>query len=537
MAIPRFLRETCAGATAVAAAGITLATLFSAALVIDHVWLVDQRDSLKSAANAAVVAATIRLRELPGSMSDDDVDADLLAVATRYVRLNLAANLREGARARMDDTLEVKLTSNRTLGTVAVTASADLGGTLLSKRILAYAGPADGMTVNSGAEGSIGATELVLAIDVTGSMLDNLDGVRVASGDATSRINIVRRAAVDLVDVLASFENSTIAVGIVPWNYRVRLNQATRARWETDGWAVYPSERSYPHPTRGPPGSDQFLPVSQSMPSRSRLPSTCRAWAGCVDMRVVDAALRPSFSNALPSVEPFLMNFFTDQTTSPDRQYVSYQCQAYTRSASNRRGGEEPLCYDLDRAPWGQDLCRSGDIQADGPWRVSPQDDCRGAEVMPLNADLTAVRSRLRGLGVSGSATYSSAGIAWAMRLLASSWRDVWGDSVHPMDADTGVQKVIVLLTDGEDNHLRNSRVHRRQGCTAAKNQGITVFTIAAMHPSRVRGDLARELRACSSQNDDPDGTYFFANNATPDALREAFADIARQMIKLRRTY
>ena len=537
MTIPRFLHETCAGATAIVAAGVTVATLTAAALVTDHVWLVDQRDSLKHAANAGVVAATIRLRKLPSSMSDDDVDAELLAVARRYVRFNLAANLRDGARARMDETLEVTLTSNRRLGTVAVTASADLGGTLLSKRILDYAGPGDGMTAKSGAEGLIGATELVLAIDVTGSMLDNLDGVRVASGDATSRINIVRTAAVDLVDVLASYESSTIAVGIVPWNYRVRLNHATRVQWEADGWAVYPSARTYPHPTRGPPGSDQFLPESQSMPSRNRLPGECRAWAGCVDMRVVDTRLRPSFSNRLPSVEPFLMNFFTDQTTYPERQYVSYQCQAYTRSASNRRGGEEPLCYDLDRARWGQDLCRSGDIQADGPWRVSPQDDCRGSEVMPLNSDLNAIRNRLRDLGVSGSATYSSAGIAWATRLLASSWRGVWGDSVHPMDADTGVQKAIVLLTDGEDNHLGDSRAHRRQGCTAAKNQGIVIFTIAAMHPSRVRGDLARELRDCSSQNDDPDGTYFFANNATPDALREAFADIARQMIKLRRTY
>ena len=537
MTISHFLHETRAGATAIVAAGVTLATLLSAALITDHIWLVDQRDSLKSAANAAAIAATIRLQELPRSMSDDDVDADLLAVARRYVRFNLAANLREGARARMDETLEVTLTSNRTLGTVAVVASADLGGTLLSKRILAYAGPEDGMTVNSGAEGSIGATELVLAIDVTSSMIYSLDGVYVGSNDPTSLISIVKRAAEDLVDVLASYENGTIAVGIVPWTYRVRLNQATRTQWETDGWAVYPSERTYPHPTRGPPSSDRFLPESQTMPNRSRLPAACRAWAGCVDMRVVDAALRPSFSDSLPSDEPYVMNFFTEQTTSPEGQYVSYQCQAYTRAESNGRGGEEPLCYDLDKAPSGQDLCRSGDIQAGGPWRVSPQDDCGGSEIMPLNTDLAAVRAGLRRLNASGSATYSSAGIAWAMHLLAASWRDVWGDSVHPMDADAGVQKVIVLLTDGQDNHLGNSRAHRQQGCTAAKNQGITVFTIAAMHPDDVRGGLAGELRDCSSQSDDPDGTYFVVNNPTPDALREAFADIARQMIKLRRTY
>lgn len=537
MTIPRFLHETCAGATAIVAAGVTVATLLSAALITDHIWLVDQRDSLKSAANAAAVAATIRLQELPRSMSDEDVDADLLAVARRYVRFNLAANLREGARARMDETLDVQLTSNRTLGTVAVVASADLGGTLISKRILAYSGPEDGMTVNSGAEGSIGATELVLAIDVTVSMVYSLDGVYVGSSDPTSRINVVKRAAEDLVDVLASHENSTIAVGIVPWSYRVRLNGAARSRWEADGWAVYPAERTYPHPTRGPPGSDMFLPETQSMPDRNRIPSACRAWEGCVDARIVDASRRPSFSTDLPSDEPFRMNFFTVQTTYPESQYASYRCQAYTRAESSGRGGIAPICYDIDSAPPGQNLCHAGDIQTDGPRRNSPQDGCGGPEIMPLNTDLTAVRRGIRRLRTSGSATYSSVGIAWAMRVLASSWRDVWGDSVHPMDPETGVQKVIVLLTDGRDNHLGDANAHRQQGCTAAKNEGITIFTIAAMEPSEVGSSLALQLRDCSSQDDDPDGTYFFVDNPTPDALREAFADIARQMIKLRRTY
>ena len=512
-------------------------TMGGVGLVTDHVWLTHQRDLLKNAADAAVIAATIRLQELPSSMSDDDVNSRLQPLAERYVRFNLAGNLPEEAEARLDETLKVELTPDRMLGTVAVVASADLGGTLLSKRILAYAGPKDGITVKSGAEGSIGATELVLAIDVTGSMSENLDGVQVGASDPTSRISIVKKAAKNLIDTLANHENSTIAIGIVPWNYRVRLNGAARTQWEADGWAVYPAERTYPHPTRGPPGSDEYLPERQPMPARNRLPTACRAWAGCVDMRVVDSALDPSFSTALPSVEPFLMSFFTDQTTYPDTQYVSYACQAYTRGESRGRGGEEPLCYDLDRAPPGQDLCRDGDIQSDGPFRVSPQDNCGGSEVMPLNTDLAAVRTAVRRLQTGGSATYSSAGIAWAIRLLASSWRDVWGHSVHPMDEKTGVQKVIVLLTDGEDNHLRGAGTHRLQGCTAAKNEGIIIFTIAAMDPSNVENWLADELRQCSSQADDPDGNYFFANNATPDALKQAFADIGRQMISLRRTY
>ena len=536
MNVMRFIREARAGATAVTAAAVTVMTVFGAALIVDHVWLVDQRDLLKTAANAASIAATLELRELPRSQSDAEVKRVLQATAERYVRFNLAANLAKELHDRMRDTLVVSIDVNRALGTVGVAAKSDLGGTLLSRWVLDYSGPKDGIAVKSGAEASISTTEVVLVLDVTGSMLDGLTTGRVGRDDPSSRINIVKRAAEDLVTILAAHENSTIAVGIVPWTYRVRLNQSTRSQWVTKRWAVYPTERTYPHPTRGPPASSRFLSEQQSLPAQSRLPSACRAWAGCPDMRV-DTDNAPSFSLALPSAEPFVMNFYTHHTSRPDAHYASYACQDYTRSESNRQGGEEPLCYDIDRVPDGQRICGHGDIQTDGPWRVHPQDNCAGAEITPLDSDLEAVRTAIRSLRASGSATYSSAGIAWGIRLLAPTWRDVWGDAEHPMDADSGVQKVIVLLTDGEDNHLNDASAHRQQGCTTAKNQGITIFTIAAMNPANVRSELARELTACSSQADDPDGTYVFLNNSTPAELRAAFAEIGRQLVSLKRTY
>lgn len=537
MNVMRFLREARAGATAITAAAVTVMTVFGVALIVDHVWLVDQRDLLKTAASAASIAATIELQDLPPTESDENVNRVLQAVAERYVRFNLTANLAESLHERMRDTLQVSIDVDRRLGTVGVEAQADLGGTLLSRYVLDYAGPEDGIKVKSGAEGSVNATEVVLVLDVTVSMADGLTGVRVGRYNPASRINIVKRAAEDLVDVLAAPENSAIAVGIVPWHYRVRLNRATRERWETRRWAVYPAERTYPHPARGPPARNMYLPERQSLPARSRLPTACRAWAGCPDLRVAAGTNRPSFSLALPSAEPFVMNFYTHDTTYPEDQYVSYTCQSYTRSQSKARGGEEPMCYDIDRVPRGQRICGDGDIQPDGPWRLHPQDNCRGAVITPLDSDLSAVRRAIRSLRVSGSATYSSVGIAWGIRLLAPSWRDVWGHPVHPMDADSKAQKVIVLLTDGEDNHLGGARAHRQLACTAAKNEGITIFVIAAMHPRDVQGTLARELRACSSQADDPDGTYVFLNNSTPENLRGAFAEIARQLVSLKRTY
>ena len=516
----------------ISAVAVTMMTLGGTALIADHVWLVHQRDLLKSAADSAAIAATIELQDLPGSVSNEDAATELHPVAERYVRLNLAPNLPGASRTRMLETLDVAVTVDRDLGSIDVTANADLGGTLIARWLLSYSGP-DEMVADSGVEGSLGATEIVLAIDTTGSMDESLDGS--TRGGPNTRINIVKQAAINLVDVLESFPNSVVAVGIVPWTWRVRLNAATRARWETNGWAVYPTERDYPHPTRGPPSSDRFMPETQSLPARSRLPQSCRAWLGCPDMRLENG--EPTFSTTLPSVEPFVMNYYTDRTTYPDTQYVSYQCQDYTRAESRDRGGEEPLCYDLDSAPAGQNLCRDGDIRSGGPWRVQPQDNCStSSEVTPLDSDLTAVRRAIRRLRASGSATYSSAGVAWGIRLLDASWRDVWNDSVHPMDPGAGVQKVLVLLTDGQDNSRNNAFRYRQEGCTAAKDAGIIVFTIAAMPRADVGNSLANELENCSSKTEDPDGTYVFVDNATPENLREAFAGIVRQMVQLRRT-
>ena len=108
-----------------------------------------------------------------------------------------------------------------------------------------------------------------------------------------------------------------------------------------------------------------------------------------------------------------------------------------------------------------------------------------------------------------------------------------------------------MLLTDGEDNYpdtagnvgansfSEGQKViadRRNQACTAAKNAGIKVFTIAAMQESRV-GELGDALTKCSSQADDPNGNYVFINNTTSEDLEDAFRQIARQLVRFRRVY
>ena len=63
-----------------------------AALMTDHVWLLDQRDTLKAAADAGGVAATLALNrrlDADPTVTDAALEAELKAVARRYVLLNL----------------------------------------------------------------------------------------------------------------------------------------------------------------------------------------------------------------------------------------------------------------------------------------------------------------------------------------------------------------------------------------------------------------------------------------------------------------
>ena len=61
---------------------------------------------------------------------------------------------------------------------------------------------------------------------------------------------------------------------------------------------------------------------------------------------------------------------------------------------------------------------------------------------------------------VMGGGTMAHLGVTWGRRMLAHSWRTVWGGSVHPINpAGREVTKVLILLTDGanalEDKHSK----------------------------------------------------------------------------------
>ena len=212
-----FLRSTKAGATAITAVAVSIMTVMAAGLIVDHLWLVEKRDLLKAAADAATVAATLRLRALPADQDAATVKTDLQAVAERYVWLNLSANLRDEALRQSD--INLVLDINRSQGTVGIEAAAPIGRTLVSAALGGYPGPGQ-IAVGSGAEAGSGAIWAVLALDVSRTMGFALNGGSAAT-DAEQRIHIVRAAAKEFVAAVNPNPDTPVAVGVVPWAWSV----------------------------------------------------------------------------------------------------------------------------------------------------------------------------------------------------------------------------------------------------------------------------------------------------------------------------
>ena len=509
----RFFRDRRAVGSALAAVIFTLMSLAGVALVGDHKHMTTNRDLLKAAANAATIAVIAELSgRSPGDLTDGERKA-LDATARRYILANIKANVPQDTYQQAADSLDVNV---KLLGPdlVDVDVSAAMGNIVFGRWL--WSGVADKTKIVSRTERVGGITEVVLAIDVTRSMLDILGG---GNSSLNSRIEVVKRAALSLIDILTADDNGQTAVGLVPWHYLVRLNAGTRARWENQKWASYPTRRDYPLPYDGAPNSG-----TQTLPDRNGA-----GWWGCVDHRS-DRSL------ALPADEPFTMAFYPardhrSRRSNPsislrDQWSISYQCRA---------DKEQDICYDESLVPVTDRPDKTNRERGQYDLKHS-QYGCweNGGEILPLMTDTGQIKGAVRALQANGLSTYSALGIVWAHRLLAHEWQSAWGDTrTHPVDPTEhpDAQKALVLLTDGDDNHVSEAAAHRRQACQAAKDDGITVFTIAAMDTKGNRySEFKEALKACASKPE-----YAFVNNATPDALAKAFQDIATHIMRIRR--
>ena len=526
-----FFDDTRAGAIGLSSVLITLMCFTGTAFVSDHIVLLHHRNVMQAAAASASIAATQHMAKLDAGLTDEELAGALKPLARRYVLANLPEGTRESAR----DSLEVTLTPDREAGVVGVEAAADLGGAIVGRHI--WGRLVEKTTASSGAERIVAPVDLVLAIDVTGSMDSSIyTGAGSVFPEEDRRINVVRNAAQLLINALydqGGGDTGHVSVGLVPFNTTVNVG-ASRQDW-----------------------------VSDLGQGHKVIPTGFGPWRGCIEHRVHEDDL--DLSLVTPDVTPFT-SWFAPSTL---------EFRPEERAA---------LAAEIGAAVNGENDWSADNAHEDYPH--SPHYGCPRDEIVPLTNVRETVDQAIANLQPwPGGGTMTHLGAVWGRRVLAPEWRDAWG--LPEQATELGKQKVLVLLTDGlndaYDSHqtypgnYRHGSVSRTEyssqytgygragsgsieegyragtrlagltqdsedrdilntillkACELAKGDGVTVFTVSAVPDGHPREqELSDRLVACATSED-----HAFVENSEPELMKTAFQEIGRMVQGIRRT-
>ena len=529
-----FFASTRAGAGGISSVFIALMCLTGTAFVSDHAWLVHHRNTLRAGTDSAGIATTQQLARLDEDLTQEQLVEALAPLARRYV----LANVPEGVRELAESTLEITLTPNRETGVVGVEARADLGGAIAGRFL--WGRVIDKTMASTGVEHILAPVDLVLAIDVTGSMGGSIVFGENDPPPERKRINVVRKAAQILIEALYDQEGETghVSVGLVPFNTTVNIGK------DRQGW------------------------VSDLGQGHKVIPAAWGPWLGCVESRV--------------------------QTNDLDLSLVTPADQPFTSWFA-------PSTYDYDptdRAALAAQTT-SGKVYGDNDWSAnnasarryhpSPHFGCPRDEIIPLTNDREAINTAITKLAPwGGGGTMTHFGVVWGRRLLASGWRESWGLPADREDLDR--RKVLVVLTDGwnaaidanwtypggyrrdgvvrrkedyynshytgfgragsgrvVDGHRADTRLSSTtskaeesrvlndlftRSCELAKGDGITVFTVSAVPQGHNQAQaLGTLLTDCATSAD-----HAFVHNSEPERMKAAFREIGGMVQGIRRT-
>ncbi len=554
----RFARDT-SGTVGVASIMLTVMGVTGTAFLSDHMVLLHQRDILRAAASAASIATTREMGKLPDDLTAAELTAQLEPMAERYVLANLPEGLRESA----EPTLVLTLTPDREAGLVGVAASADLGGAIFGRHM--WGAVVERTVAQSGAERVVIPVDLVLAIDVTGSMNASIHA-RGEGSEADRRINVVRNAALTLIEALydqGGGETGHVSIGLVPFNTTVNVGP------ERLGW------------------------VSDLGQGHKVIPERFGPWRGCIENRVMANDL--DLSLVTPDVSPFTSWFApnTLEFRKAERDAIAAEVGEDVVGENDWPAAEEGSEETTEEvtettATETTETAEVDEVEEDpyADYTFGPHYGCPLDRIIPLTNDRTAVEQAVTGLVPWwGGGTMSHLGVVWGRRLLAPEWRTAWG---LPRDrAESGRQKVLVFLTDGVNDAYDNrgtypgdyrhgsySRTqytsqytgYGRSGtgtveegyrtgtrlsgltndaderdvlnavlasaCDLAKADGISVFTVSAVprgHPRET--ELSNRLTACATSAD-----HAFVENNDPEGMKTAFRQIGRMVAGFRRT-
>jgi Flp pilus assembly protein TadG len=378
------------------------------------------------------------------------------------------ANFNDGQIGATLDSLTWTISSDNKILTVNATASAPT--TLM--RIFGI------QTISTSAvsvvERSTSGLELALVLDNTGSM-------------AGTGLSSLKTAANTLVDTLYGDKPvaENLYVGIVPFSQSVNVGKS-----HTD-WLD--------------PGSLDALDWGPT------------SWNGCVEAQSVST---DDISDAVPSDKPIAPYYWEDGSNN---DWISI----------NKKNGKKTYDTTLD--------------ETNGPNKYCP------AEVTRLTPEKAKVVAAITSMKAVGN-THINFGAVWGWRMLSPQWRNLWGGDMTtyklPLDYNTPhMAKAAVIMTDGENTmssgiytaygNLEDKRLGTTNAssavtelnnrltkvCTAMKNAGIIIYTIAFDNPGTATQNL---MRNCASQN------AFYFNSPDTATLQSAFKEIGDSLSNLR---
>lgn len=392
------------------------------------------------------------------------------------------------------------------------------------------------VTANSQISRAVTGLELVLVLDNTGSMSNP------AGQGGVTKLQALQSAATTLVNTLFA-SNPPVGklwVGVVPFSQAVNIGTG--------------------HPTwMNTTYDNSMLDTSGTTATTDWGPSG--SWAGCVDSRGnnEDITDDPPVTSSTQTL--FNQYYWYSDSLNPDSGTVTNSgynnwkqctkrwnhckngsCTIVSGSCSTKNGftctPTTPSC--TYSSPLNQTTT--------GPNYLCPQ------EITPMTNDKTTLLNAINAMQARGD-TIINQGLEWGWNMISPRWQGFWGGTMNsnglPLAYNThGMSKAIVLLTDGTntidntahgaywflgDNKLGTTNsstavatlnTRTNQLCTAMKNNGIYIYTIALGTDPTAAG--LSMLQSCATASN-----YYF-NSPSTSQLQGIFSAIGDSLSNLR---
>lgn len=385
------------------------------------------------------------------------------------------------------------------------------------------------VTANSQISRAVTGLELILVLDNTGSMANS-------AGGGGSKIQALQSAATTLVNSLFASNPPAgkLWVGIVPFSQTVNIGTGHPTWMNT----VY---------------DNAILDTSGSTTTTDWGPSG--SWGGCVDARLngEDITDDPPVSGNTNTL--FDAYYWISDSLNPDGVSNSggnnWKYKRWNRCKNGSCTIVNNSCSTSNShtcTPISPGYSSPLNTTTAGPNYLCPQ------QVTPMTNDKTTLLNAINSMVAEGD-TLINQGMQWGWNMISPRWQGFWGGTMDanglPLAYNThGMTKVVVLLTDGTntvDNSahgaywfLGDSRLGTTSGstavtdlnnktlqlCTAMKNQGIYIYTIALGTDPTTAG-LAM-LQSCATASN-----YYFDSPSTSQ-LQGVFNSIGDSLANLR---